>query len=202
MSQEAKTILETEWSYLLDVETLEGTSNTITIGPDEEAKKRLAQRLAVVSVDDLQAEITISRGAGEAAFHIVGRIDAKLTQECVVTLEPIKAHIEEDFEAWFADPEAAISIAKARHEKLNDKGHGELPVLDERDDPEALVDGKMDLGELVTQYLSLSVDPYPHAEGVQFEQPKTKADEEGEDIIKNPFAALKDWKDKLSSGEN
>ena len=202
MSQETKTILETEWSYLLDVEALEGDSSTITINPDEEARKRLAQRLAVLAVNDLQAEITIARGIGEAAFHIVGKIDAKLTQECVVTLEPIDTNIDDEFEAWFADPEATISIAKARHEKLNEKGHGELPVLDERDDPEPLIDGKIDLGELVTQYLSLSVDPYPHAEGAEFEQPKTKADEEGDDLIKNPFAALKDWKDKLGTGEN
>ncbi len=202
MSQEAKTILETEWSYLLDVESLEGQSNTMRIAPDDEARRRLAQRLGVVSLDDLQADITISHGVGEAAFHISGHIDVKLTQECVVTLEPISSHIEDDFEAWFADPDAAVSIAKVRHEKLNEKGHGELPILEEQDDPEALVDGKIDLGELVTQYLSLSIDPYPHAEGVEFEQPEAKNDEEADDLIKNPFAALKDWKDKLSSGEN
>lgn len=202
MSQETKTILETEWSHLLDTETLEGHLNEMTITAGEEACRRLAQRLSVVSVDSLKADVKISHGAGEAAYHVTGRIDAHLTQECVVTLEPVLSHIEDDFEAWFADPEAAISIAKARHEKLNEKGHGELPLLDESDDPEALVDGKIDLGELVTQYLSLAVNPYPHAEGVEFEQPKVKADEEGEDLIKNPFAALKDWKDKLSSGEN
>ncbi len=202
MSQEAKTILETEWSYWIDTEELERTSNKMSIAPDEAARKRLAQRLGIVSLDSLQADIKISRQPGEAAFHVNGHIDAKLTQECVVTLEPLDVHVEDDFEAWFADGEAAISIAKARHEKLNEKGHGELPVLDERDDPEPLIDGKLDLGELVTQYLSLSVDPYPHAEGVEFEEIAEGVGDEGEDLIKNPFAALKDWKDRLGSGEN
>ncbi|MEZ5813682.1 MAG: DUF177 domain-containing protein [Alphaproteobacteria bacterium] len=202
MPEKGKEILETEWSYWLDVESLEGEQSTFSLTPDEAARARLAQRLGVVSLDALRADITVSRGAGEAAFHVTGHLDAEVTQECVVTLEPIAAHIEDDFEAWFADPAAAVSIAKARHEKLNEKGHGELPVLDERDDPEVLVEGKIDLGELVTQYLSLSINPYPHAEGAVFEAPQEKNSAEGDDLVKNPFAALKDWKDKLGGGEN
>ncbi len=203
MSKAPKRILETEWSHLFDVEAMNKAEETLTIAPDALACGRLSQRLGVESVDALEADIRVSHHAGEMSYYIKGEIRADVTQACVVTLEPVHSHIEDDFEAWYADPEVAVSITKARHEKLNEKGHGELPILDEKDDPEALIEGKIDLGELVTQYLSLSINPYPHAEGVEFEELERKMGAlEEDDLVKNPFAALKDWKDKISGSES
>ena len=201
MVKKAETIVETEWSYFLDVEDLEKERTALSISPDEQERKRLCQRLGLVSIEKLDADMVIERRAGEVAFHISGTIHAEVTQSCVVTLEPVRSTISEEFEAWFADPDAAISIAKARHEKLSEKSHGELPVLDESDDPEPLIEGKIDLGETVTQYLSLFINPYPHAEGVQFEQSDDQIKKPDDALTKNPFAALKDWKDKLANGE-
>lgn len=203
MAEKPETILETEWSVLFDVHEMDRAEVALMIAPDDEARARLCQRLGVVKVDLLEADIRVSHHSGEVAYTVQGQIRADLTQECVVSLEPVHSHIEDEFEAWFADAEAAISIAKARHEKLSEKGHGELPVLDEKDDPEPLIEGKIDLGELVTQYVSLSINPYPHAEGVEFEAVQDKKSaEEGADLVKNPFAALKDWKDKMSGSES
>lgn len=191
-------ISETEWSHFFDVGELEGGRSALSISPDEEARKRLAQRLGLVSLDALKADIVISRRSGEATYHVKGHLEASLTQSCVVTLEPISSSIVDDFEAWFADPEAAISIARLRHERQSRTGHGEVPILSERDDPESLVDGKLDLGELATQYLSLSINPYLHAEGVVFEVGDDVQAKETSDALRNPFAALKDWKAKLT----
>lgn len=200
MDDTQNTILETEWSHFVDVNRLDAGTTKLSISPDEEARKRLAQRLGLVELKDLKADLEIKHNPGDAAFYVKGAILAHVQQNCVVSMAPLENEVRDEFDAWYADPEAAVSIAKARHEKLTEKGHGEQPILDERDDPEALIDGKMDLGELITQYLSLAVDPYPHAEGVEFEAPAS-AEEDNNDA-KNPFAALKDWKDKLSSGEN
>lgn len=202
MSDQSKTILETEWSYFIDTDGLEEGTTKLSISPDDDARARLAQRLGLVSLDALTADIEITHHAGEAAYFVKARAEADVTQNCVVTMEPVVNHVSDEFEAWYADPEATISIAKARHEKLTEKGHGEQPILDEKDDPEALVDGKIDLGELVTQYLSLAINPYPHAEGVEFQPVVDKKGGEDDDGMKNPFAALKDWKDKLANGEN
>ena len=195
---EQQTILEAEWSHFVDVEDLDSGTTKFSISPDDDARKRLAQRLGVVSLDGVKAELTVTHHDGEAAYHVEGQIEAEVTQNCVVTMEPVQNHIEDSLEAWFADPDVTITIAKARHEKLTEKGHGEQPILEEQDDPEPLVDGKIDLGELVTQYLSLAINPYPHAEGVEFE-PVIEKPSEDEGDIKNPFAALKDWKDKLAN---
>lgn len=199
MSKTSKTIVETEWSYFWDSSEYQGGKEKLSLSPSEDEAKRLAQRLDLLALDALKAEIEISRAQGEVAFNVRGVLSAEVTQKCVVSLEPVKSHIEDEFEAWYADPDAAISIAKARHEKLNEKGHGELPILEEHDDPEPLIDGKIDLGELVTQYLSLSLNPYPHAEGVAFEVSDENKKQSEE--VKNPFAALKDWKDRMNKGE-
>lgn len=190
-------ITETEWSYFFDVGELEGGRAALSISPDAEARKRLAQRLGLVSLDALTADIVISRRSGEVAYHVKGHLVASLIQSCVVTLEPVSSSIADNFEAWFADPEAAISIARLRHERQSRTGHGEVPILSEKEDPESLVDGKIDLGELVTQYLSLFINPYPHAEGVVFEVGDDAQAGEASESLRNPFAALKDWKSKL-----
>jgi uncharacterized metal-binding protein YceD (DUF177 family) len=131
--------------------------------------------------------------------HIKGQIKAEIVQNCVVSLDPVLSTIEDDFEAWFADPQAAVSLTKARHDRESISGHSEVKMLDEKDDPEEIIDDKIDLGELVTQHLSLSVEPYPHAEGVDFENKATKDFDDNE--VNNPFAALKDWKSKLTGEE-
>jgi hypothetical protein len=61
-------------------------------------------------------------------------------------------------------------------------------MLEEYEDPEPLVDGKVDVGELASQYLSLAIDPYPHAPGVEpvGEDPEIELKRDKE----NPFAAL------------
>ena len=195
-------VVETEWSHFWSVGELKEGQKTLKISPNEAESARLAQRLGLLSLDKLEAEITISHGAGEVRYNVAGRFSADVTQKCVVTLDPVQSHLEDEFEAWYADSDAAIPLAKARHEKLNEKGHGELPIREERDDPEPLVDGKIDLGELVTQYLALSINPYPHAEGAE-EVMKAQEKEAKEDAeVKNPFAALKDWKDKMMRGED
>ena len=132
------------------------------------------------------------------SIQAMGTVVADLTQACVVSLAPVTAHIEEEFEGWFGDKSSAVSFARARHEREAKKGHVEAEVLEESIDPEPIVGGKADIGELATQYLSLALDPYPHAEGVAYEfsaGPATK-DAEGANLRKSPFEALKDWKEK------
>ena len=162
----------------------------------------IVQRLGLLALDSLQADLAVNRDPGSLVVHVRGRIDAIVRQACVVTTEPVESNISESFEAWFADPEAAVSFAKARHNRQAMRGHGEVPLLDESEDPEPIMDGKIDLGELVTQHLSLFIDPYPHAEGAQYEKGDDSAEETSSEIRKNPFGALQSWKDKLKEGKS
>ena len=68
----------------------------------------------------------------------------------VVTLELVADEINTDFEAWYADPGQAVSLTKVRYDKQAQKGRVEVPILEEHEDPEPIIEGKIDLGELVT----------------------------------------------------
>ena len=184
-----------EWSHLFEVSDIADKAASVSISPDEESRKNLAKRLGVLSLEVLSTDISLKRESGGRAIHVSGSLKAKLTQKCVVTLEPVKEEIAEEFEAWYADPEEAISLVKVRHDREAAKPGGEHPILEEKDDPEPIIDGQIDLGELVTQYLSLALNPYPRADGVEYEHgddPDKPA--QPADIRKNPFAALKNWK--------
>ena len=200
MPDELNEIIENEWTHICNVSGLSKAPQKLSLEPNEDERKRLAQRLGVVSVDSLVADLSMTQGTGSMIVHIKGHIKAALVQSCVVSLEPVPAAIDETFEAWFADPESAVSLTKARHERESQSGHSEVKVLDEKDDPEPIIDDKIDLGELVTQHLSLSIEPYPHAAGVEFENKATK-DFDDTQSVNNPFAALKDWKSKLTGEE-
>lgn len=202
MSKTGETIFETEWSHFFDALGMAGSRAEVSISPNEEERRRLALRLNLISLDALKADIVIQFRSGEATYHVNGRFKAALTQACVVTLEPVKSKLDETFESWFSDPQGPVSFTKLKHEREAAKAYGEMPLLEEKDDPEPLQAGKIDLGELVTQFLSLAIDPYIRAEGVSLDAPHAKKAEEGPDVIKNPFAALKDWKERLKTEDS
>ncbi len=202
MSKKKKNkVMPSEWSYLFDTEELDENPVKLSIAPGDEENALLTKRLDILSLDALSADLTISRDKGSMIVRVQGSFAASVTQNCVVTTDPVRSEIKEEFKAWYADSEQAVSLAKVKRDKLVEAGQGELPVLNEKDDPEAIIEGKIDLGELVTQYLSLSINPYPHAEGAEFEVGDDEKSDPPSDIRKNPFAALKDWKEKQGGGE-
>lgn len=188
-------MMVSEWSHIFDVEDLTDKPEKLTISPDEEQVKALLNRLGVSGLQNLTAELSLQRQ--NQIVYVQGAVSAKVTQPCVVTLDPVETEIKDEFEAWFADPEDAVSIAKARRERETKKGGSELPMLDESEDPEPITEGQIDLGELATQYLSLAINPYVHAEGVEYELGDDSEQAQASETRENPFAALKDWKDKL-----
>jgi hypothetical protein len=151
MSKTGETIVETEWSYFFDALGMAGSRAEVSISPNEEERRRLALRLNLLSLDALKADIVIQFRSGEATYHVKGKFKAALTQACVVTLEPVKSKLDETFESWFSDPQGPVSFTKLKHEREAAKAYGEMPLLEEKDDPEALVAGKIDLGELVNK---------------------------------------------------
>lgn len=121
----------------------------------------------VDSVEAFAAAATVlamSRGR----FKVRGTYDAKYTQQSVITLEILPVANSEVFEAEYW-PEDAIETLGA---------DSDLEV-------EALQNGKIPVGALLSQLFSVSVDPYPKGEGEAYEPlPSASAD------ALNPFAKL------------
>lgn len=200
MAKKKETIVPPEWSYPVEVEEIDDKPCRFSIGANEEERGLLAKRLDVETVELLEAKLEAVRKKGSMVVHVTGVLKARITQLCVVTTVPVLSIIEEKFEGWFANPADAVSFAKARRDKQIEAGQNELPVLSEADDPEPIIEGKIDLGELTTQYLSLFIDPYPRAEGAEYGGGNAESQKSPE-IRPNPFAALAAWKDKQGGGE-
>ncbi len=195
MSNQTQTNLTAEWSHKIDVGALPDGPFEKTITADETQRRDLARRIGVKSVEDAVADVTVTRAAGTRTWHVTGRVRANVIQSCVVTMADIRQMIDEPFDAWFADKDAAISLTRARHDKMSQYLDAEVPMLDEEDDPEPVVNNQIDLGEVAAQFMSLGVNPYPHAAGVNPEVTEKMLEDEGvAEQSRNPFAALKKWK--------
>jgi len=185
-----------EWTFEIKADDVEGIKPLkLSIEPDEKQRKALSKRLALHSIGFLKCDYTLQRNAGNMIIHIKANITAQVNQYCSVTLEPVPEQINESFESWFADHNQAVSFSKAKRERLGIKERGEQPIMEEYDDPEQIIDGKIDLGELAAQHFSLMLDPYPRKEGVSLPlKTDILKDEGSEEAYNNPFAALKEWK--------
>lgn len=183
------------WSYQMDqTEISANQPYHKKLSATESECKSIAERLNIPAIQSLSAEMTLSRVPGnKAVVYVEGMLKASVTQNCVVTGTPVNSHVEEEFEAWYADPSSFTSLSKARHERTAKGSDAEIPVLEEHEDPEPMTDGKIDLGDLVTQYLSLGLDPYPRIPGAAWEGGKKDVVPPSE-LRKNPFDVLKDWK--------
>ncbi len=189
--------LPPEWSHQIEADYVTKEPKTETIEANEEERLHLARRLDILSIDRLHATLRLQREQGGMVVHIRGDIDCVLQQACVVTLDPVEDHIKEKFDAWFSDPSQAITLAKVKKERLRQSGQNEVTMIEEEEDPEAIVDGKIDLGELVVQHLSLALNPYPHKDGVKYEYGDDEPEKVPDAFKSNPFEALKNWKSNL-----
>ncbi|HRC27200.1 MAG TPA: DUF177 domain-containing protein [Alphaproteobacteria bacterium] len=183
-----------EWSRTVEADDIAEQVRVYTLTADEAECAALSRRLGVLDVRDLRAEMTACRDRSEHVVHVEGRVEATVVQSCVVTLDPVSTPVSEPFEAWYADPKEALSFARARAEHLRRKGTSDVPLLDEEEDPEPVVDGRIDLGELAAQYLSLAVPAYPRAPGVESPEAAAAPEQPESALRKSPFAALKAWK--------
>src|SRR3546814_7841635 len=67
---------------------------------DVAERRLLAERFALPAIGRLEAEIDVSREA--AGVRAKGRVRAAVTQECVVSGQPVAAKVDEPFEVLFA----------------------------------------------------------------------------------------------------
>ena len=118
---------------------------------NEQERTAVAQRLALPSIERLEAHVTLSR-AGEVV-RAEGRLLASLEQSCVVTREPVAAHVDEPFAIVFV-PEPPSTAPDDEVE------------LGEADCDTVFYDGAViELGSAIGDTLALSIDPYPRSAG-------------------------------------
>jgi len=118
---------------------------------DEAERSAIAQRLALPGIERLDAHVSLSR-AGDIV-RASGRLQSALQQSCVVTSEPVPAHIDEPFELVFMP--APTSGSPDEEIEL---GEGDCDVV-------FYDSGTIDLGTAIADTLALSLNPYPRSAG-------------------------------------
>lgn len=140
---------------------------------DDTERKGIAQRLGLDSLFCLEAHAVFFR-KGEIV-RVQGRLAASLEQSCVVTSQPVAAHVDEPFELIFM-PEP------------KDAAPDEEVELGDSDCDIVFYDGSViDLGSAIADTLALSLDPYPRSAGADAALKEAGVLTESE---ASPFAAL------------
>lgn len=137
----------------------------LRLAADESQRAALARRFGLLALHALEGELRLAP-ARDGRVAVTGTMRAEVEQECVVSLQPVRAFVEEAV-AWRLLPE------------------GEEPS-DGDDDPDDIPSegGTADLGEALAQQLSLALDPYPRAPGAELPA------EAGGEGAHGPFASL------------
>ncbi len=149
-------------SRIVRVDALPRDGETVTIEASAAERAALAAALDLPSIERLHATLTVRRAAKGGA-RVIGAVAGEVTQTCVVTLEPFPATVEEAIDVRFAPRD------EARERRPFEEP--ETVSLTGEDEPDPIVDGKIDLGALAAEFFALGLDPYPRKPGVAFEPP-------------------------------
>lgn len=172
-----------EFSRPVQVDQLPAKVSRRSLSAEPAECQAVARRLDLVELKSLTAQVELKPLARTGLIRVNGRLTAEVVQACVVTLQPLTAVVEEDFELTFGPPEAELDESE------------EIEVSwDSEDPPDPIVDGIIDLGEVVVEHLALGLDPFPRAAEAEFAPPPEP--EDVPDAKVNPFAVLASLRQK------
>jgi hypothetical protein len=146
-----------EFSRTFEVDALNGQRTEVTLEATEAECAALARRFDVDGIGNFTAQVVLTPFASGNKVAVKARFGADVRQACVVTLEPLSTRVTGEFIVEFV-PAAFIE----------DVGEVEFAAGDV-DPPEPIVDGRIEVGELIAQHLGLEIDPFPRAPGVEFQ---------------------------------
>jgi hypothetical protein len=166
-------------SQLYELNRLPQAGDDVTIAPERDDLARIAQWADIEAIDAFQAKIAL-RKMSASRFALDVTLTADIVQNCVVTLDPLRSHIERVFTR-----ELILTQVTPRPSKIIDVE----PAPVDEDGREEIESLRYDLAVPVLEEFALAIDPYPRAPGVEFDPPAEDADSPV-----HPFAALKGLK--------
>lgn len=136
------------FAHHLRLDQIRGGERLDLIADDTE-RRNVAARLRLDSLGRLEAHVKLSKSGPQ--IRAEGRIAATLDQSCVVTGEPVAAHVDQPFALLFVP--------------VPDSSNPEEEIeLGEEDCDTVFYDGAaIDLGTAIADTLALSIDPYPRS---------------------------------------
>jgi uncharacterized metal-binding protein YceD (DUF177 family) len=172
---------ENPWRAFVTVSQIPDTGLHRDIEADAAARQAMAELAGLREIGFARASFDLTLMSG-GRVHVAGRVQARVGQTCVVTLDPIDNEIDEAVDLIFAPAEQLPELA----DLADDPPENDAEIADL---PEPFENGVIDLGRLATDMLFLAIDPYPRKPGAAFEPPAVADDPQD-----HPFAALKSLK--------
>ena len=161
------------FSRIVTIGEVPATGRRIRITASAEECTAVARLLHLPSIASLEAEMTVTLLSRDG-LAVSGQVKAQLTQTCALTAEDFDSDVIAPVEIRYSpdgrDPAAELDLS----DLIDPEGE---------DPPDLMVGGRVDLGVVATEFLALSLDPYPRKPGAAFEEDPTEAGG-------HPFAAL------------
>ena len=164
----------------LRLDSIPAAGRRLAVEATPAQRAAIAERLGILSVDHLRAELTAMSLRG--GIRVTGQLDAAVTQECVVSFQPVPETISEPLDRVFL-PGGGDSQPAPGSEVFVD--------LEGEDQPDHFEGPEVDFSEYLVETLSLALNPYPRIPGAKVEDDRTFSDDEAPE---SPFASLKSLK--------
>ena len=165
-----------EFSNILLAEALGETAKFVRLEANAVERAALAGRFELVSIESLVGDLIIERIKGSELIRVRGRMSAEIQQFCVISGETVSGNLVESVDERFGpSDETGIEIEIA---------------FEEENTPEPIIDGRIDLAEIIAQYLGVAIDPYPRAPGAKILQQYQDEEEKILETRKHPFEVL------------
>ncbi|MEQ1942557.1 DUF177 domain-containing protein [Mesorhizobium sp. VNQ89] len=134
----------------------------VVIDADARQREALSAAHGVLSVERFHAELNVTPWKRNGV-KVSGYVEADITQECVVTLEPLKAAVREDVTGLFLPADSKLG-------RMGFGDGGEIHIdADGPDSPETFTGDTIDVGALAEEFFGLALDPYPRKDGALLE---------------------------------
>ncbi|MBK8158243.1 MAG: DUF177 domain-containing protein [Rhodospirillaceae bacterium] len=161
------------FSRIIEASSVSARSSERQLEANPAERAALADVLDLQAMDRLVAKLALRR-LSSGLIEVKGALESEVVQTCGVTLEPVPAKVAETFRLTFGDAQPEPDLS-------------EIDIdFEDSDPPEPILDGKIDLGALVAEQLSLGLDPYPRKEEAAL--PQEFAPNEAEIAAENQLA--------------
>lgn len=172
-----------EFCHVVEIASIRPSGLNKKLAANDQERAALAARFDLQSIGSLEAAVHLAVVDDHGSVRIQATITADVVQTCVVTLEPVQAHLQTRFEILFSP----VDVDEA-----------DFQVTPDHDQDLEPFDGDaIDVGEAVAQQLGLNLDPYPRRPDVVFSSQETSDGnrimiEEGPSSTarESPFAVL------------
>ncbi len=172
-------------SHSYNLSRLGNAGDVVTFTADEAQRAAIARWSGVLSLESLSITVKLAK-LGATQFGLDFHVSADLNQACVVTLEPVPAHLDHSFhrELHF--------VGQTRRKSPVESPADVVVDADLEEGPEEIESLHYDLAAPALEEYVLALEPYPRCLGVEFTPPDA-----GKEAPQNPFAVLKGLKSGL-----